>query len=88
MKNDPKITELIGIAIHIDWLKRNQEHPNQDLKVPYSNLDEWTQQQDLTVFSALLSVAEQNKEKYTIKPVEGKQIPDYLKEESDLLGMV
>ena len=85
MENDPEIRNLIGVAIHADWLKRNKEHPNDSLKVPYSQLDEWTQQQDLTVFGALLTAVKENPEKYAVQPVPGVSIPDYLSEEQAIL---
>lgn len=87
MKNDPEINKLIGIAIHTDWLKRNLNHPNEDLKVPYEELDKWTQQQDLTVFSAVLDVVKKNPEKYFVLRVEGAFVPDYTEEERKLLGV-
>lgn len=86
MKNDPEMQGLIGVAIHTDWLKRNMDHPNDELKVPYSDLDEWTQQQDLTVFNALLNVVEKNKDRFAVAPVEGVSLPDYQEEERSLLG--
>lgn len=87
MEKNPEIANMIGIAIHTDWLKRNMNHPNEDLKVPYANLDEWTQNQDLTVFNALLSVVKLNPEKYFIPREEGFKLPDYEVEESELLGI-
>lgn len=88
METDPEIRDLIGVAIHADWLKRNKEHPNDSLKVPYSELDEWTQQQDLTVFGALLTAVKANPERYAVQPVAGVNIPDYLAEEQEVLGTV
>ncbi len=87
MENDPEIKNQIGIAIHTDWLKRNMDHPNESLKVPYSDLDDWTKQQDLTVFGALLSVVKQNKEHFQVSPVEGFNLPDYEEEEKKVLGI-
>jgi len=86
METDPELREMIGVAIHTDWLKRNVDHPNDSLKVPYSQLDEWTQQQDLTVFGALLTKVKENPEKYAVQPVAGVYIPDYLEEEQAVLG--
>ena len=73
MENDPGIRNQIGVSIHDDWLRRNPDHPNESLKVPYSELDEWTKQQDLTVFSALLTVVKQNKEHFQVAPEEDSQ---------------
>lgn len=87
MQNNPEIKNIIGIAIHTDWLKRNMDHPNESLKVPYSQLDEWTQQQDLTVFAALLDVVKTNLEKYGIKKEDGFILPNYEEEEKQLLGI-
>lgn len=86
METDPEIREMIGVAIHTDWLKRNMDHPNDSLKVPYSQLDEWTQQQDLTVFGGLLAAVKAEPEKYVVQPVAGVNIPDYLAEEQGVLG--
>ena len=83
MKEDDEVRKLIGIAIHADWLKRNPEHPNDSLKVPYNELDEWTQSQDLSVFSALLEVVE--KSGITIKPVAGYVAKDAIEEETRAL---
>ena len=87
MEKNPEIRDLIGIAIHTDWLKRNPNHPNEDLKVPYDQLDEWTQQQDLTVYGAMLNVVKNNPEKYYVPAIEGAIVPDYDKEEKELLGI-
>ena len=87
MMNDLEIKKIIGIAIHTDWLKRNMDHPNENLKIPYEQLDEWTQQQDLTVFNALLNVVKENKNKYFIQPVEGVVLKNYVEEERALLKM-
>ncbi len=86
MGSDPEIREKIGIAIHTDWLKRNMDHPNESLKVPYSELDEWTKGQDLTVFDALISIVKKNPENYLIAVEEGYTLPDYSEEEATLLG--
>lgn len=87
METNPEMKELIGIAIHTDWLKRNKNHPNEDLKVPYKNLDEWTQQQDLTVYEALLRTVKENKEKYQVPVIKDKKIPNYEQAEKELLGI-
>ena len=86
METDPRITNLIGIAIHADWLGPNKEHPNEELKVSYSQLDEWTQQEDLTVFAALLEVVKNNPEKFAIAYEEGYKLPDYEAREAEILA--
>lgn len=87
MEKDPEMKDLIGTAIHTDWLKRNADHPNEELKVPYGQLDEWTQQQDLSVYGAMLNIVKQNPEKYFVPVVDGAIVPDYDKEERELLGI-
>lgn len=86
MEIDEKLRNLIGVAIHVDWLKRNKEHPNSSLKVAYSELDDWTKQQDLTVFNALLSVVKANN--ISIGKVDGYTLPDYLVEEQIVLEQI
>lgn len=86
MLNNPEIRDTIGVAIHTDWLKRNMDHPNESLKVPYSQLDEWTKNQDLVVFDALLGVVKKNLEQYKVMSEEGFVLPDYVEEEKNLLG--
>ena len=87
MEVNTEIRNMIGIAIHADWLKRNMNHPNESLKVPYAELDSWTQQQDLTVFGALLDVVKKNKNLYFINKEEGFVLPDYEAEERKILGL-
>lgn len=87
MQNNPDINNIIGIAIHADWLKRNKEHPNDALKVPYSQLDELTQNQDITVFNALLKTVKENGYKFLINKEEGYELPDYEQMEKDVLGI-
>ena len=86
MENDPKIKEQIGVAIHADWLKRNPEHPNDSLKVPYNELDEWTQAQDLSVFSALLQTVKENE--ISIDKVAGYTVRDAKEEEAKALDAI
>ena len=86
MENDPKIKEQIGVAIHADWLKRNPEHPNDSLKVPYNELDEWTQAQDLSVFSALLQTVKENE--ISIDKVAGYTVKDAKEEEAKALDAI
>jgi len=85
MKSDEGIRDLIGVAIHTDWLKRNMEHSNDSLKVPYRDLDEWTKQQDLTVFDAVIDIILKARDKYFVKQVDGYLIPDYVEMECELL---
>ena len=86
MKKNAEMRHSIGVAIHLDWLKRNQNHPNDSLKVPYDELDEWTQQQDLTVFDAILDVVMQQPTKYVIAQVDGAIVPDYEELERQMFG--
>jgi len=83
MKNDNNIRYNIGVAIHTDWLKRNRNHSDNSLKVSYEELDSWTKAQDLTVFDALLEVAQKNN--VVIAAQEGYKLPDYLAEEQVVL---
>ena len=86
MKNNAEMRHLIGVAIHLDWIKRNPNHPNDSLKVPYDELDEWTQQQDLTVFDAMLDVVMSEPSKYRIAQVDGVIVPDYEELEKEVFG--
>ena len=86
MKNNNDLRHLIGIAIHLDWLKRNTNHPNDSLKVPYDELDEWTQQQDLTVYDAMLDKVLENQKKYFVKIDNNAVIPDYMEMEKEFFG--
>lgn len=88
METDNNLRNLIGLAIHTDWLKRNKNHPNESLKVPFNELDEWTRGQDLTVFDALISVVKQNKDKYIVETVSGYKLPDYETEEFLILAKI
>ncbi len=87
MEKNPEINNMIGIAIHTDWLKRNMNHENESLKVPYAELDSWTKKQDLTVFGALLDVVKKNRNMYSIDKVDGFELPDYEAEEREVLGL-
>ena len=87
MENNLEILNQIGIAIHLDWLKRNPNHPNDSLKVPYTQLDEGTQQQDITVFKALLETVKKNPQKYHVDKVEGYELPNYQSEEKEYFGV-
>ena len=83
MVNNPNVRNVIGIGIHTDWLKRNLDHPNESLKVPYSELDDWTKQQDLTVFDAMIKVVK--KHNVVISPVKEFCIPEYSFEQAKVL---
>ena len=84
MLENAEIRNLIGVGIHTDWMKRNPNNSNESLKVPYSELDDWTKQQDLTVFDALIKVIKKNNVKIE-KDVNRFFMPDYLLEESKTL---
>jgi len=86
MEKDYKIRNLIGIAIHTDWLQRNMNHENDNLKIPYNFLEKQGQEQDLTVFDALLKVVKVNGDKYMISPVQNHQIKDYIALEQEVLS--
>ena len=88
METDQNLRNLIGLAIHTGWLKRNETNPNESLKVPYNELDEWLREQKLIIFDALLSVVKQNKEKYKIEAVKGHILPDYEDEEFVVLQAI
>lgn len=83
MQTNNEIRNLIGVAIHTEWLKRNPSHQNNSLKVAYLELDEWTKKQDLTVFDALVSVAKKNN--VIINKEESFVLPNYLLEEQIVL---
>lgn len=84
MKENLEIRNLIGVGIHTDWMKRNPNHPNENLKVSYSKLDPWTKQQDLTVFDAVIKAVEKNG--IIVENIEEKvSIPNYILEESKTL---
>ena len=86
MEHDPKIRNLIGVAIHTDWLKRNMDHEDDNIKVPFSDLTEQAKEQDLTVFGALLYVVKKDLDRYQIKPEPNHQIPDYIAQEKEVLS--
>ena len=68
----PEMREEIGKLIHADWMSRNKiNSSNAHLFVSFDELDDWTKQQDLDVFYALLDIAEKNPEKYAVDRVEG-----------------
>lgn len=84
LTSNSEIRNLIGVAIHTDWMRRNPEHPNDSLKVSYEELDDWTKSQDLTVFDALVKVARKNN--VEILSEDGYRLPDYLLEEQQTLS--
>lgn len=86
MENNPEVRNMIGIAIHTDWLKRNMDHEDESIKIPFSDLTEQAKEQDLTVFGALLHVVKKDIDKYKIKPVPDYQIPDYASLEKEVLS--
>ena len=86
MEHNPEIKNLIGIAIHTDWLKRNRNHEDESIKIPFSELTEQAKEQDLTVFGALLHVVKKDLEKYRIAPEPNYQIPDYISQEKEVLS--
>ena len=62
----------IGTLIHTDWMRRNEiTNSNKHLFVPYSELDDWTKQQDLDVFYAILEEVNKNPEKYMVEKEDG-----------------
>lgn len=88
METDQNLRNLIGLAIHTDWLKKNKNYPNENLKVPFSELDERTREKYLTVFDALLGIVKQNQEKYKVEKVKGHILPDYEDEEFVVLQAI
>lgn len=86
MENNPEIRNLIGVAIHTDWLKRNMDHEDESIKIPFCELNNQAKEQDLTVFGALLHVVKTNPDKYGIKPVKNHPIPDYIEMEKAVLS--
>lgn len=85
METNPNIRNIIGVAIHTDWLKRNMDHENSSLLIPYNELDLQAKEQDLTVFDALLDVVKRNGNKYKIEKIDGYQIPNYQELEMEVL---
>ena len=86
METDPKIRNIIGIAIHTDWLKRNLDHEDESIKIPYSDLTEQAKEQDLTVFGALLHVVKKDMSRYKINPEPNHQIQNYEELEKEVLS--
>lgn len=65
--------KAVGTLIHASWMSRNERtETNKHLFIPYSELDDWTKQQDLDVFNALLEEVKKNPEKYAVEKEEGK----------------
>ena len=86
MTTNSDIRALIGMAIHADWIERNPDHADKDLLVPYEELDEWTKDQDLTVFDALVSVVQRSG--VVIAREEGYALPDYRGKEEQALKAI
>ena len=58
----------IGTLIHAEWMKRNKKtKANKHLFVPYEKLDDWTKQQDIDVFMAMLDIIKKDPEKYAVE---------------------
>ncbi len=67
-----EVKRAVGTLIHADWMRRNERtEANKHLFVPYKELDEWTKQQDLDVFNALITEVKKNKNKYAVAKEEG-----------------
>ena len=88
MENDSKIRNLIGIAIHTDWLKRNMDHEDESIKIPFNELTEQAKEQDLTVFGALLYVVKKDINRYKINPEQNHQISNYEELEKEVLSNI
>lgn len=62
----------IGTLIHTSWMKRNERtEANKHLFVPYDQLDDWTKQQDLDVFKALLQEIEKDPQRFAVEKEDG-----------------
>ena len=77
---------LFRSAIHTDWLKRNLDHEDESIKIPYSDLTEQAKEQDLTVFGALLHVVKKDMSRYKINPEPNHQIQNYEELEKEVLS--
>lgn len=82
--NDDKIKDIIGIAIHNDWLKRNIDHASDNLKASYLELDEWNKLQDLNIFYIMLDIIKDNPSRYYIES-KNMELPNYMEEEKEIL---
>lgn len=66
--SSPENKKDIGTLIHADWMRRNElTDANKHLFVPYEELDDWTKQQDLDVFDALIQEVQKTPEKYSVE---------------------
>ena len=64
--------KAIGTLIHSAWMRRNvRTEANKHLFVPYEELDDWTKQQDLDVFDALIAEIEKEPSRYAVEREEG-----------------
>lgn len=78
---------IIGTALHTEWLKRNSETLNRNLKIPFSKLDSQTKKQYLIIFDNLIRFIRDNNIK-TDKNYSNLPMPDYsLKEKNVLLDL-
>lgn len=85
MLTDENLRHDIGVAIHTDWMKRNEGRADESLMVSFDKLDEWTKSQDLVIFDALVGIASRD-EKYRVPQEAGYTLPDYANEEKAYLG--
>ena len=84
----PELRDEIGTLIHADWMQRNKINKgNEHLFVPYAELDDWTKQQDLDVFYAMLEVVEKNPERYAVERVDGLRPLNAKGVESEILSI-
>ena len=84
MEYNASIRNIIGTYIHTEWLKRNKNHPNKSLMVPFSQLDEFEKKQDLNIFDIMLSVVKDNDDKYHISSL-NTPLPNYIEDECEVL---
>lgn len=68
----PKAQHAIGTVIHADWMMRNEKtDSNSYLFTSYKDLDDWTKQQDLDLFSAVIAEIKKDEAKYAVAQEEG-----------------
>ena len=78
--SDEETKNIIGKLIHADWMRRNERtEANKHLFVPYEELDDWTKQQDLDVFEAVIDEIKKDETKYAVEREEGLMdiLPDF-----------
>ncbi len=79
----------IGTLIHADWMKRNKPtENNRYMFVAFDKLDDWTKQQDLDVFFAMLEEYSMEPKKYEVPREEGLEPLDIAKAEKEALDAV